>query len=565
MDGKQGLSRSLPFLGSAGDSDKHSNTFDENDPSIKREILMMIVQYLEENGFRSSAMILRNEASFTTTTSKSKKVDLSTVSNALISNDWAAIDNLQIDKSLHPRLVYSIYRHRYLQILQTGDSHNALQFLSSRLRPFRAFEDQVGDYDQLCFLLVDAASPSRTSPLPDIDVSLQRTLTLINSQLSIMNVPTVDNSILPSGRLIHLLQQAAAGQLMSFPLGRIYSLIHDFIPAFLPDSNNKPIVSISNKLVGGHKSNIKAISFIPQTDLLISCGSDSNVALWDVKKCRQISQLKGHKGRVWSVATTNQYAATASADSTVRIWDLSEISPIDDDTSNNNASSLSLNTINIVTGSRATFSGHTDDIYAVDIDQSGSKVISGGFDRSIIIWDVNAAVPINTIRGAHKGSVTSICFDSTGNLAVTGGKDMTIQLWDLRNCIAVRSLSPVLSEVSSVSIDKSFTHVLAATKNSTNRIYDLRITGSSTVLLKGHKNATKHFVRARFGHKDRIIISGSDDGKIYTWDATTGILADKLDAHPGGVFDVIHSSELQMFASCGEDNIIRLWSQKLMK
>ena len=41
-----------------------TNPFDPEDPKIKREILTMIVQYLEENGLRSSAVILRNEARF---------------------------------------------------------------------------------------------------------------------------------------------------------------------------------------------------------------------------------------------------------------------------------------------------------------------------------------------------------------------------------------------------------------------------------------------------------------------------------------------------------------------
>ncbi|KAK8899273.1 hypothetical protein M9Y10_001584 [Tritrichomonas musculus] len=544
-------SQSLPSLNSQFSSTQLSETFDENDPSIKREILMMIVQYLEENGFRSSAMILRNEASFNTAPLNSKKVELTSVRSAIVANDWAQIDNFQIDKSLHPRLVYSIYRHRYIQILLTGDSQHALQFLSMRLRPFRAFEDQPGDFDQLCFLLVDATSPSGTSRLLDIDTSLQRTLNVIDSQLSITNISVEDNSVLPKSRLTHLLQQAAAEQLKSFSLGSIDSIYHDFSPPFLPDPTSKPIFSNSSELTGGHTSNIKAISFVPKSEMLISCGSDSNVFLWDIKKCSKILQLKGHKGRVWSVATTNKYAATASADSTIRIWDIGNYE--------SNNSNLQF------TSSKAVFSAHNDDVYAVDIDQSGSKVISGGFDRSIIIWDVSAAVPINTIRGAHKGSVTSLCFDSTGNMAVTGGKDMSIVLWDLRNCIAVRSLSPVLGEVSSVTVDKCFTRVLAATKNSTNRIYDLRMSGSSAILLKGHKNTLKHFVRARFAGDGRVVMSGSDDGKIYTWDAATGTLADKFESHHGGVFDVIHSNELQTFASCGEDNVIRLWGQKIMK
>ena len=232
-----------------------TNPFDPEDPKIKREILTMIVQYLEENGLRSSAVILRNEARFQVRDGNDRNADLSSVRSLVVAGKWEELDEMQIDKILPPRLVYAIYRHRFLELLLNDSANAALPFLSARLRPFRAFEDQAGDFDQLCFLVVDAASAQRSLALPDLDGSLQRTLSAIDAQIALITAPTGDRSI-PCGRLKHLAQQAAAFQLTNHPLGTISSLEVDFVPALIPGE-------CAVELKDGHVGNVKAVAFVP--------------------------------------------------------------------------------------------------------------------------------------------------------------------------------------------------------------------------------------------------------------------------------------------------------------
>lgn len=505
---------------------------DPDDPKIKREILKLIVQYLEENGYRHCAAILRNEARFQTTDDTAgQTIDLASIRSIVTSKNWEQLDALQIDKNLPPRLVYSLYRYRFIDLLLSSDATSALPFLSSRLRPFRAFEDQPGDFDQLCFMLVDAASPSRTGALPDREASLQRTLAAIDAQISLITAPSNDSSI-PAGRLAHLAQQAAAYQLTKFPLGTIKSIMKDFTPAAIPSPSDKT-------LSGGHKGNIKAVVFVPRSNYLISGGSDSNICVWDVMKGTSIAKLKGHKSRIWSIAATDKFAATASGDGTIKLWEFDTFQNL------------------------STLSGHSQDVYTVDVNKTGTQILSGGFDRVTHLWDVEAGVLVNSMKN-HKGAVTSVCFDTSGNMAVTGGKDLQICITDLRSGICLRNLTPVLGEVASVCADRCFTRILAATKNSTNRIWDLRMAGTS-VLFKGHQNFSKSFVRARFGVTERTVISGSDDGKVYCWDADSGVLVSQMEGHRDGVFDVVCSSDLQMFASCGGNDVVRIWGQTQMK
>jgi WD40 repeat protein len=506
--------------------------FDHEDPSIKHEILMMILQYLEENGFRSSALVLRNEARFQSPEEPSQATDLTGVHHIVSSGSLAQLEAIQLPKVVPPRLVYTIYRHRFLDLLLSGDTHSALPYLSSRLRPFRAFEDQPGDFNQLCFLLVDCASPSRSLALPDLEISRQKTLAAIEAHIASSSIPSGDRAI-PNGRLSHLMQQAAAYQLTKYPLGQISSIMSDFIPAVVPKVTDRI-------LSGGHTTNIKAIAFVPRRGLLLSGGSDSSLVVWDVDRMHIVKRLTGHGSRIWDVSARERVAVSGSGDGTIRIWDLTkyELASI--------------------------ISGHNRDVYSVNLDATGSKIVSGGFDCQLRIWDVtNPQSPIQTIA-EHKGAVTSVCFDSSGNLAVSGGKDLRLCIWDLRSGVCVQSLSPVLAEVSSVCADQSFTRILTATKNDTNRIWDLR-TARPALCLKGHQNCLKSFVRAGFGPAERTVIGGSEDGRACCWDVDSGILVERTAAHQDGVFEIVHSEEMHLFASCGGNEVIRIWAEKQME
>ena len=502
-----------------------------DNPRIRNEILSMIVQHLEDSGYISAALNLRDEMRLKIAKDSARNRLLLKLRVAIKSGDWNQIEPLTAELASSPKLLYSILRHRFFELLSTGDTSTALQFLSTRLREYKAHEDPPNDFDNLCMILVDAASPSQTPQLPEISDSLTRIINTIDSELLAADSPIVEQE-LPEHRLMDLLQLAVKFQIGNFELkSQIKSLATDFQPAAIP--HNK-----STTLPVGHKASVKSLAFVPGTSTLLSGSSDKTVCVWSLAKLDKVAELPGHRGRVWSIAAGNDIAATACSDGVVRLFNVPEATQIGE------------------------FHGHRGDVYTVDTDFQGRHIVSGGYDQSVIIWDAPTQAPETTLKG-HGGAVTAVLFDPTGKIVVSGGKDLTVQLWDVRSYLATMQLAPVLGEVTGLSADPSFTRILAATKDSTNRIWDLRMT-DSVMLLKGHNNSTKHFVRARFGPTGQTVIGGSDDGKIYCWDATTGKIIDKVRANHTGVFDVVWSTHAHMFASCGDEEIIHLWEPKAL-
>jgi WD40 repeat protein len=191
---------------------------------------------------------------------------------------------------------------------------------------------------------------------------------------------------------------------------------------------------------------VKSVAFSPARSWILSGGSDGNIVIWDVCKAKVVARPKGHQTRIWDISATDRIAASAAGDSRFKLWDLAALNLI------------------------ATFASHQRDVYSVNIDRGRRKIVSGGFDRKLCFWDVtNPQAPVQTIE-QHKAAITSVGFDSSGNMALSGGKDLHVSIWDLRSGICVQSLTPILAEMSSVCADDSFTRILSAVKNNTNRI-----------------------------------------------------------------------------------------------
>jgi len=497
-----------------------------DNPKIRNELISMIVQYLEDSGYIASALNLRDDMRLIIAKESSRCRLLLKLRSVIKSGDWTQIEPLTNELSSSPKLLYSILRHRFFELLSSGDTSIALQFLSTRLREYRGHCEPPNDYEELCYTLVEAASPSQSPQLPDLSLSLQQILDSIDKELKSYDSPIYEKNP-PDHRLVSLLQQAVKFQIGRFEeKGNIESLLVDYQPSAIPNG-------IPKSMPQDHNGNIKCLAFVPGTSTLISGSSDKTAIIWDAANWTKKAVLNDHDGRIWSIAAGNDIVTTACSDGIVRLYNITS------------------------TNMLAKLSNHNGDVYSVDTDIDGRHIVSGGYDQNVIVWDTPTQAPETILKG-HSAAVTAVIYDPIKNLVVSGGKDLTVQLWDVRSYLAIMQLTPVLGEVTSISADPSFTRILAATKDSTNRIWDLRKI-ENVMLLKGHQNSSKHFVRARFGPNGKTVISGSDDGKIHAWDSFTGKPIKAFRAHQPTTYDVVWSSHAHVFASCGDDSNLFIW------
>jgi ribosome assembly protein 4 len=164
--------------------------------------------------------------------------------------------------------------------------------------------------------------------------------------------------------------------------------------------NEKEITNQIDELGVGSEDRV-TITYIPQAVFRVRT----------VTRCT--STLTGHGEAVLncSFSPDGRSLASASGDTTVRIWNLSTETP------------------------RHTLKGHTNWVQHVAWSPDCRLLVSGGMDSTLRVWDPEKGVEIGVMR-AHKQPITALAFEpfhlnASCNRMASASKDGTVRIWDV--------------------------------------------------------------------------------------------------------------------------------------
>jgi disulfide oxidoreductase YuzD len=93
--------------------------------------------------------------------------------------------------------------------------------------------------------------------------------------------------------------------------------------------------------------------------------------------------------------------------------------------------------------------GHDNYVNSVNFSPDGKTLVSGSWDKTIKLWDVETGQEIRTLKG-HDNYVRSVNFSPDGKTLVSGSGDGTIKLWNVETGEEIRTLQGPGSYVTSV-------------------------------------------------------------------------------------------------------------------
>lgn len=548
--------------------------FDADDPNVKHDIIQTVIQYLQDEGYNWSAMVVQDEANVKAKNIASKRSQLRRMKRAILDGDWPEVERLLSRTTFRNMTAfkYAVYRQQFLELIEAQETHNAFSIMQNRLKELEAYARTPEEFRDLCYLLTcksvaeahsfrdwDGVVASRTALVEQYGRLLEFDSYAASAAATAAGPSSPAERDVPPGRLVSLLQQALAFQIASskhVPAAtpRISTLLRDFEGVVVPNARKARYI--------GHEAAVKAVTFIGNEGMVLASGaSDNSIRIWDTGSAQCLAVLQGHRSRVWDVSATpnGSHLASASGDGIVRLWDTRAVvaEATDDDTDDhyngedNNADRLS--DVPCV----ATFEDHDKDVYTVRFHARGNAIVSAGYDRRIRLYDAETRTVLKTLDG-HRSAVSSVALNTRGNLIISGSKDNTIKFWDVMSGLCVRTISSHLGEVTSVEASSSGTLLLSSSKDNSNRMWDIRMS-KAVARFKGHQNTSKNFVRASFGPRESVVIGGSEDGFVYLWDAATTNLLAKLGPAEGPVYRAEWNARQSLLASCSHDAIVSTW------
>ena len=360
-------------------------------------------------------------------------------------------------------------------------------------------------------------------------------------------------------------------------------------------------------LLTGHKTEVRSVSFSPDSRTLASGGNDHKVKLWDVATGENIATLEGHTRSVTSVSFSpdGTMLASGSEDNTIKLWDIAtrkntatleghitsvSFSPDGtmlasgswDNTSGSEDNTVKLWDVETQTNT-ATLEGHTGLIYSVSFSPDGAILASGSFDKTVRLWDVNTK--INTATLAHTGSVNSVAYSPDGTTLASASTGR-VRLWDVKRKIPIATLAHTGS-VNSVAYSPDGTTLAAGATDGTINLWDLAtqnfatlkhtrfvesvsFSPDGTTLAVGSTlwdvatrtnitTLTRGSVRFVVFSPDGTTFCSGASWKVRLWDAATVETITYLEGHRGRVTSVSYSPDGTTLASGSHDNTIKLW------
>ncbi|EGV61348.1 WD40 repeat-like protein [Yamadazyma tenuis ATCC 10573] len=290
----------------------------------------------------------------------------------------------------------------------------------------------------------------------------------------------------------------------------------------------------------GHDSGVSKVEFFPNSGhLLLSCGNDSIVRLWDVyHKKELIREYYGHSQAVKDIAfnLSGDKFLSCSFDKKVILWD-TETGTI-------------LKTIKVqAVPTVLKFNPNNDNEFLVGLMNSNIEHydIEGTSHNLLQTYD------------HHVGSINALCVIQHGNKFLSSSDDKSIRIWSWGINIPVKTVThPTQYAVSSaLCVPPSEEYIALQNMNNAIQVIDGEGKFKFKKKVFKNENVTGYKIEIDISPDGKILVAGDSKGNILLWDWNSGKVVKKLNLSKRLISTVkFHPQEQSKVAAAGTDGAI---------
>jgi WD40 repeat protein len=313
--------------------------------------------------------------------------------------------------------------------------------------------------------------------------------------------------------------------------------------------------------------------------------------------------LAGHSASVFALALSRdgQVLASASADNTVKLWDVSSgalLTTLSKEFTVVSAISLSSSGANLAMGSRegqilvwdsapgeepTTLSGHRGVVRCLAYSADDSWLASGSSDRTIRLWNGKTR-QFKSILEGHARGVFSLAFSPDGKTLASGSSDETVKIWNLergadetpfglrgrskRGTVVSLAFSPDGRElaIATPEVVEVWDAVQAQRRlelpprEKGGQWWNVRYSAQGRLIAIG---CGARYARALRVNAKKGVSTGThepQDDEIRLWDVQARREIQRLVGHRDSVRAVALSNDATVLASGSRDHTVRLWN-----
>ncbi len=267
------------------------------------------------------------------------------------------------------------------------------------------------------------------------------------------------------------------------------------------------------KTFSGHMDAVTSLNFSKNGKYLVSSSKDYSSRVWNIDTPDRSKVFNLHQEPVTTafLDASNKFLLSASIDGTIRTTNLLDIkkskiikvgAPIYDmQVSRDNKFFYVAIKGSVIkkfeTGGKnleiSTFTGHADEINAIELSPDGMYLASASSDKTIIIWDLATEKSSKKLLG-FDWKVTSIKYSADGKYIIGGCNNGVAKLFDISTGKSISDFNHLGKNVRDVSFSRNGKEVAVATHMESDKygvvIYNSGVTSGDPPAMTGSKGGT---------------------------------------------------------------------------
>jgi cytochrome c len=199
---------------------------------------------------------------------------------------------------------------------------------------------------------------------------------------------------------------------------------------------------------------------------------------------------------------------------------------------------------------RADLSGHGGPVRSLAVSAEGDAAITGGFDYSVMLWDLGASRELRRMTG-HDAAVGAVAFLGPDRL-LSASDDGSLALWDRATGRLLARRPAHQAKIAALTMSADGASLASAGWDRQVRLWrSSDLSPLATIPAPDNVNALAFTA-------DGLLAGGGYDGSLRLWDARSGVEVAVLSGHEAGVNALLSLSDGRLMSG-SSDQTVRLW------